>query len=101
MYHPRGCPLCDGDTRFQRNASASCNCENGDGGEKRKPENIVHYLELSQWEIMSKMSRSDLSVCELSNPGVSTRTTCRPLSSSLNLIGRTWLVNDLNVSPTP
>jgi hypothetical protein len=62
-------------------------------------ENIMHYLEFSQSEIIFKMSRSDLNVS--SNPGVSTRTTCRPLSWSQNLIARIWLVNDFNVWPTP
>ena len=73
MHRPRGCPLSDGDTKSQREVSVLCNCESGDGVEKRKPVNITHYLEFSQSEIMFKMSRSVMNMC--SDPGVSTRTT--------------------------
>ena len=75
MYQSCDCLLCDGDTKYQREVSASCNCKNGDGGEKCEPVNAMYYLEFSQSEIMFKMSSSDSNVS--SNPGVSTKTTCR------------------------
>ena len=58
---------------------------------------MVRYLETSHLEIMFRMLRSDVDVS--SKLGVSTRTTCRPIAWSQNLVAMTRFVCDL--SPWP
>ena len=95
MYPPRGCPLSDGGTRSQREVFSRCNYRRDEKQHKRV--NITHHLETSQPEIEFKILRSDAYVS--SKPGVSTKTTCRLLTGSQNLIALTWAVCDLNPWP--
>ena len=58
---------------------------------------MVRYFETSQSEIMFRTSKSDVDVS--SKLGVSTRTTCRVITWSQNLVAMTLFVRDL--SPWP
>ena len=97
MRAPRGCPLSDGGTRSQREVFPCCNYRRDE--KQRKRVNITHHLETSQSEIEFRILRSDPYIS--SKPGVSTKTTCRLLTGSQNLIASTWNVRDLNPWPIP
>ena len=97
MCLPRDCPLSDGGTRSQKEVCSRCNYRKGE--KQRKQVNIAHHLETSQSEIESRILRSDAYVS--SNPGVSTKTTCRLLTGSQNLIASTSDVRDFNPWPIP